>query len=144
MLIIAHQNTIWQGEYFKHDNSWRNSNLCIFAGVISTISSEVSVFTLTVITIDRLICTGFDACPSKQLSYPWSSCGCSALSLPSRPCSTTTISETLTAMCIFTVALRCVYHSIYRPKKFLAGNTPFLSFLVVTAPRSFLFSWPTS
>ena len=59
MLIIAYQNTIWQGEYFKHDTSWRASNLCIFAGVVATISSEVSVFTLTVITIDRLICIVF-------------------------------------------------------------------------------------
>ena len=55
MLIIAYQNIIWQGEYFKHDNSWRRSKLCILAGVVSTLSSEVSVLTLTVITIDRLI-----------------------------------------------------------------------------------------
>ena len=59
MLIIAYKNTIWQGEYFKHDISWRSSKLCIFAGVVSTISSEVSVLTLTVITIDRLICIVF-------------------------------------------------------------------------------------
>ena len=59
MLIIAYQNTIWQGEYFNHDISWRASKLCIFAGVVSTISSEVSVLTLTVVTIDRLICIVF-------------------------------------------------------------------------------------
>ena len=59
MLIIAYQNTIWQGEYFKHDISWRASKLCNFAGVVSTISSEVSVLTLTVVTIDRLICIVF-------------------------------------------------------------------------------------
>ena len=55
MLIIAYKNTIWKGEYFKHDISWRASKLCIFTGIISTISSEVSVLTLTFITIDRLI-----------------------------------------------------------------------------------------
>ena len=56
MLIIAYKDTVWDGEYFKHDFTWRASDLCIFAGVISTVSSEVSVMTLTVITVDRLIC----------------------------------------------------------------------------------------
>ena len=55
MLIIAYKDTLWDGEYFKHDFAWRASNLCIFAGVISTISSEVSVLTLTVITLHRLV-----------------------------------------------------------------------------------------
>ena len=59
MLLIAYKNTVWQGVYFKHDVSWRDSALCIFAGIISTISSEVSVFTLTVITCDRLFCLVF-------------------------------------------------------------------------------------
>jgi hypothetical protein len=59
MLIIAYKDTIWDGVYFKHDFSWRASNLCIFAGVISTISSEVSVLTLTVVTLDRLVCIVF-------------------------------------------------------------------------------------
>ena len=59
MLIIAYKNIIWQGEYFKHDISWRASKLCIFTGIVSTISSEVSAITLTVITIDRLICIVF-------------------------------------------------------------------------------------
>ncbi len=59
MLIIAYKDTIWDGVYFKHDVSWRASNLCIFAGVISTVSSEVSVLTLTVITLDRLVCIVF-------------------------------------------------------------------------------------
>ena len=59
MLIIAYQNTIWDGIYYKHDISWRASDLCIFAGVVSTVSSEVSVLTLTVTTFDRLICIVF-------------------------------------------------------------------------------------
>ncbi len=59
MLIIASKNTIWDGVYFKHDVSWRASNLCLFSGVISTVSSEVSVLTLTVITLDRLVCIVF-------------------------------------------------------------------------------------
>ena len=59
MLLIAYKDRIWDGEYFKHDIAWRASDLCIFAGVISTISSEVSVFTLSLITFDRVICIVF-------------------------------------------------------------------------------------
>jgi hypothetical protein len=59
MLIIAYKDRVWDGVYFKHDISWRASDLCIFAGVISTASSEVSVFTLTTITIERMVCIVF-------------------------------------------------------------------------------------
>ena len=59
MLIIAYKDNSWQGVYFKHDISWRTSDLCVFAGVVSTLSSEVSVFTLTVVTLDRMICLVF-------------------------------------------------------------------------------------
>ena len=59
MLIIAYKDTLWNGVYFKHDFAWRASDLCVFAGVISIISSEVSVLTLTVITLDRLVCIVF-------------------------------------------------------------------------------------
>ena len=59
MLIIASKDSEWDGEYFKHDLLWRASGLCKFAGVISIVSSEVSVLTLTVITLDRLICIVF-------------------------------------------------------------------------------------
>ena len=59
LLIIAYKDTAWQGVYFKHDILWRASDLCVFAGVISTISSEVSVLTLSLITFDRMICILF-------------------------------------------------------------------------------------
>ena len=59
MLIIAYKDRIWDGVYFKHDIAWRASDLCIFSGVISTISSEVSVLTLSLITFDRVICIVF-------------------------------------------------------------------------------------
>ena len=41
------------------DASWRQSSLCHFAGFLSTLSSEFSVFALIVITIDRLITITF-------------------------------------------------------------------------------------
>ena len=59
LLIIAIKDTQWQGEYFKHDFSWRTGKLCQFAGVLSMISSEVSVAMLTIITADRLVCIVF-------------------------------------------------------------------------------------
>jgi Ca2+/Na+ antiporter len=59
MLIIAFKDNEWDGVYFKHDFSWRGSDLCKLAGVISILSSEVSVLTLTVITFDRVICIVF-------------------------------------------------------------------------------------
>ena len=59
MLIIAYKDIEWDGVYYKHDVSWRAGELCKYAGVISMVSSEVSVLTLTVITLDRLICIVF-------------------------------------------------------------------------------------
>ncbi|XP_068718037.1 uncharacterized protein [Montipora capricornis] len=59
LLIIATKDVQWQGEYFRHDLSWRRSVLCQFAGVLSMVSSEVSVAMLTIITADRLLCIVF-------------------------------------------------------------------------------------
>lgn len=59
LLIIAVVDSYYRGEYIIFDRSWRKSELCKFAGFISTFSSELSVFTLTVITLDRLICIIF-------------------------------------------------------------------------------------
>lgn len=59
LLIIAIKDSQWQGVYFKHDASWRTGKLCQFAGVLSMVSSEVSVAMLTIITADRLVCIVF-------------------------------------------------------------------------------------
>ncbi|KAI8764290.1 G-protein coupled receptor GRL101, partial [Biomphalaria glabrata] len=56
LLIVAVVDTYYRDVYIAHDEEWRHSALCKFAGFISTFSSELSVFTLTIITIDRLIC----------------------------------------------------------------------------------------
>ncbi|XP_068081726.1 G-protein coupled receptor GRL101-like [Anabrus simplex] len=55
LLIIAAVDAHYRGVYFIHDSAWRSSELCNLAGFISTFSSELSVFTLTVITLDRLL-----------------------------------------------------------------------------------------
>lgn len=59
LLIIAFKDKSWNGVYYKHHFAWRESDLCIIAGVIATISNEASVFSLLIITLDRLICIVF-------------------------------------------------------------------------------------
>nr|XP_006819774.1 PREDICTED: G-protein coupled receptor GRL101-like [Saccoglossus kowalevskii] len=59
LLIIAVVDAYYRGEYIAHDNMWRRSTLCKAAGFLSAFSSELSVFTLTVITLDRLVCIVF-------------------------------------------------------------------------------------
>lgn len=59
LLIIAFKDVQWQGEYFKHDIAWRSGKMCECTGVLSMISSEVSVLMLTLITTDRLVCIVF-------------------------------------------------------------------------------------
>ena len=55
LLIIAIVDVKWQGNYFEHDGTWRSSAACNTAGVLSMLSSEVSVMTLTILTADRFM-----------------------------------------------------------------------------------------
>ncbi|XP_050537187.1 G-protein coupled receptor GRL101-like [Daktulosphaira vitifoliae] len=55
LLVIAVVDWYYRGSYFIHDSDWRQSTMCNVAGFISTFSSELSVFTLTVITLERLL-----------------------------------------------------------------------------------------
>uniref|UniRef100_T1KE57 G-protein coupled receptors family 1 profile domain-containing protein n=1 Tax=Tetranychus urticae TaxID=32264 RepID=T1KE57_TETUR len=55
LIIIGTVDFTYRGKYFIHDAHWRSSKMCQLAGFISTLSSELSVFTLTVITIDRFL-----------------------------------------------------------------------------------------
>ena len=59
LFIIAFKDTSWEGVYYNHHFAWRESYLCFTARIIATISNEVSVFSLLVITFDRLICIVF-------------------------------------------------------------------------------------
>ena len=55
MLIIASVDVYYRGTYIVYADSWRESGLCQFAGILAMLSSEVSVFMLTAITVDRAI-----------------------------------------------------------------------------------------
>ncbi|XP_075551631.1 uncharacterized protein LOC142585057 isoform X2 [Dermacentor variabilis] len=53
LFVIASHDVAFRGEYIRHDLRWRRSVGCSVSGFLSTVSSEASVFTLTVITVDR-------------------------------------------------------------------------------------------
>ncbi|XP_064489431.1 relaxin receptor 2-like isoform X2 [Ornithodoros turicata] len=55
LIVIAFHDVQFRGEYIRHDYVWRHSIGCTLCGLLSTVSSEASVFTLTVITVDRFV-----------------------------------------------------------------------------------------
>ena len=46
LIIIAVQDTRWQGEYFMHDVQWRAGTMCQVTGALSMLSSEVCLWNL--------------------------------------------------------------------------------------------------
>ena len=54
LLIIAGVDTYYRGQYIIYADKWRSSALCQFAGLLAMLSSETSVYMLTVVTADRL------------------------------------------------------------------------------------------
>ena len=55
LIIIASADMYYRGEYSLFDESWRNNNLCTFAGILASLSSEQSLLLIGLITLDRLI-----------------------------------------------------------------------------------------
>ena len=53
MLILAAGDTYFTDYFPSHSESWRQSVLCKVAGALSLLSSEASVFFITMISIDR-------------------------------------------------------------------------------------------
>jgi hypothetical protein len=53
LVIIASVDVHYRGNYILYADAWRSSALCQLAGVLAMISSEVSVFMLAIITLDR-------------------------------------------------------------------------------------------
>ncbi|XP_062589196.1 uncharacterized protein LOC134250867 [Saccostrea cucullata] len=66
LIIIASADQYYRGKYIWNDVRWRESTACQIAGMLATISSEMSVFLLCLITIDRLIAVKF---PFGQLRF---------------------------------------------------------------------------
>ncbi|XP_071963860.1 uncharacterized protein [Antedon mediterranea] len=59
MIIIAGADLYYRGRYARFADDWKTSFLCSFAGSLSTLSSEFSVFILVVMSIDRAISVAF-------------------------------------------------------------------------------------
>ncbi|XP_041485483.1 G-protein coupled receptor GRL101-like [Lytechinus variegatus] len=61
MIILAVMDIYIGDSYFWEGRSeeWRKSNTCQIAGFISVLSSEASVFLITLISVDRFICIVF-------------------------------------------------------------------------------------
>ncbi|GBM83582.1 G-protein coupled receptor GRL101 [Araneus ventricosus] len=55
LIIIASVDVYYRSIYIENSDKWKRSILCKICGFLSTVSSEVSVFTLVFITVDRLI-----------------------------------------------------------------------------------------
>ena len=59
-LICLLSVDLYYTDYFpSHSEAWRNSTLCKIAGSLSVLSSEASVFFITMISIDRAIAINF-------------------------------------------------------------------------------------
>ncbi|XP_071950363.1 G-protein coupled receptor GRL101-like [Antedon mediterranea] len=56
LLVIASADAYYYGDYIDYAEKWKDSFVCSLAGFLATFSSEMSVFILTVITVDRFIC----------------------------------------------------------------------------------------
>ncbi|XP_035227224.1 relaxin receptor 1-like, partial [Stegodyphus dumicola] len=55
LFLIAGHDVAFRGEYIRHDVTWRHSWQCTLAGMLSTISSEASIFIMSIITADRYL-----------------------------------------------------------------------------------------
>ncbi|XP_060074077.1 G-protein coupled receptor GRL101-like [Ylistrum balloti] len=65
LFIIGVIDVYYDGVYAWNNNRWRNSVLCTAAGILSSVSSEMSTFLILMVTIDRLIAIMF---PLSRLS----------------------------------------------------------------------------
>ena len=68
MIIIASADEHYRGHYALHSKTWRTSSLCRFAGFLSAFSSEVSVFIIMLISIDRVVNIVFPFHPSVKMT----------------------------------------------------------------------------
>nr|KAG5708960.1 hypothetical protein BaRGS_009369 [Batillaria attramentaria] len=66
LMIIGVADQAYNGEYLWHDTEWKTSTACNVAGFLSLLSSEVSAFTICLITLDRFLALRF---PLSHLAF---------------------------------------------------------------------------
>ncbi|XP_033747193.1 G-protein coupled receptor GRL101-like [Pecten maximus] len=71
LLIIGMSDAYYNGVYAWNDQKWRNSILCTTAGVLSSVSSEMSTFLILMVTVDRLIVIMFPMSRLSGWSISW-------------------------------------------------------------------------
>ncbi|XP_064641988.1 uncharacterized protein LOC135496555 [Lineus longissimus] len=59
LFIIAGADMAFRGFYIEVDEAWRTGPGCAIAGFLSVLSSEVSVFTLAIMSVDRFLVVVF-------------------------------------------------------------------------------------
>ena len=59
IVIIGVADLLFLGKYFFYDETWKHSVACKVAGFLSLLSSEVSAFTIWLITLDRFLVLRF-------------------------------------------------------------------------------------
>lgn len=55
LVMIGSVDLYYRGKYSIFSEDWKRSSLCQFCGFLSTLSSEASVFILTIMTADRFV-----------------------------------------------------------------------------------------
>ena len=55
MLILAYTDAYYMEYFPSHSDTWRQSAICITAGALAILSSECSVFLITLISVDRFL-----------------------------------------------------------------------------------------
>ncbi|XP_033759183.1 LOW QUALITY PROTEIN: G-protein coupled receptor GRL101-like [Pecten maximus] len=71
MIIIGVVDVFYNGVYAWNNQKWRSSTLCTTAGVLSSISSEMSTFLILLVTIDRVIVIMYPMCRLSQQNISW-------------------------------------------------------------------------
>ncbi|XP_033759346.1 G-protein coupled receptor GRL101-like [Pecten maximus] len=71
MIVIGIVDIYYNGVYAVNNQTWRRSTLCTTAGVLSSISSEMSTFLILLVTIDRVIVIMFPMSRLSKQNISW-------------------------------------------------------------------------
>ncbi|XP_069125523.1 G-protein coupled receptor GRL101-like [Argopecten irradians] len=71
LLIIGIFDAYYNGVYAWNDHIWRTSILCATAGVLASVSSEMSTFVILMVTLDRLIVIMFPLSRLSKFNITW-------------------------------------------------------------------------
>ncbi|XP_060079046.1 LOW QUALITY PROTEIN: G-protein coupled receptor GRL101-like [Ylistrum balloti] len=65
IIIIGVADAVFRDRYVWEEETWRQSTICTVSGMLSTISSEASAFTILFITLDRTVAIVFPFSPKQ-------------------------------------------------------------------------------